>query len=65
MNKAETVTVFNDMCLLAPATLIDKRIEWVPVDSVSAKATFTNGPNKITATLYFNEQGATNKFYIG
>ena len=57
MNKAETVTVFNDMCLLAPATLIDKRIEWVPVDSVSAKAIFTNGTNKITATLYFNEQG--------
>ena len=57
MNKAETVTVFNDMCLLAPATLIDKRIEWVPVDSLSAKAIFTNGTNKITATLYFNEQG--------
>lgn len=57
MNKAETVTVFNDMCLLAPATLIDKRIEWAPVDSVSAKAVFTNGTNKITATLHFNEKG--------
>jgi hypothetical protein len=57
MNKAETVTVFNDMCLMAPATLIDKRIEWASLDSVSAKATFTNGINKITATLYFNEQG--------
>jgi hypothetical protein len=57
MNKAETVTVFNDMCLMAPATMIDKRIEWMPVDSLSAKATFTNGINKITATLYFNKQG--------
>ena len=57
MNKAETVTVFNDMCLMEPATLIDKRIEWVPVDSLSAKAIFTDGTNKITATLYFNEQG--------
>ncbi len=57
MNKAETVTVFNDMCLMAPAILIDKRIEWTSIDSVSAKATFTNGINKITATLYFNEQG--------
>jgi hypothetical protein len=27
MFKAETVTFFNDMCFLAPATLIDKRIE--------------------------------------
>ena len=57
MNKAETVTVFNDMCLMAPAILIDRRIRWEPVDSLSAKATFTNGINKITATLYFNEQG--------
>lgn len=57
MNKAETVTVFNDMCLLAPATLIDKRIEWVAVDNVSAQAIFTNGTNKITATLQFGGQG--------
>jgi hypothetical protein len=57
MNKAETVTVFNDMCLMAPASLIDKRIEWTSIDSLSARATFTNGLNKITATLYFNEQG--------
>ena len=57
MSKAETVTVFNDMCLMAPATLIDKRIEWTVIDSISTKATFTNGAYKITATLYFNEQG--------
>jgi hypothetical protein len=57
MNKAETVTLFNDMCLMAPASLIDKNIEWTPVDHLSAKATFTNGLNKIAAILYFNEQG--------
>jgi hypothetical protein len=57
MNKAETVTLFNDMCLMAPAALIDKRIEWTAIDSLSTKATFINGVNKITATLYFNEQG--------
>lgn len=57
MNKAETVTVFNDMCLMAPATLIDKRIEWTVIDNLSAKASFTNGTNKIAATLYFTEQG--------
>lgn len=57
MNKAETVTVFNDMCLMAPASLIDKRIEWAAIDSLSAKASFTNGINKISATLYFNKLG--------
>ena len=57
MSKAETVTVFNDLCLMAPAALIDKRIEWTAIDSLSAKATFSNGVYKITATLYFNELG--------
>ena len=57
MNKAETVTVFNDLCLIVPAALIDKRIEWTAIDSLSAKATFTNGVNKISAILYFNALG--------
>ncbi|MBC7935585.1 MAG: hypothetical protein H7Y86_09575 [Rhizobacter sp.] len=57
MSKAETVTVFNDMCLMAPAALIDERIEWTAIDSLSTKATFTNGANKITATLFFNSKG--------
>jgi hypothetical protein len=45
------------MCLMAPATLIDKRIIWEALDSLSAKATFTNDDATISATLYFNEQG--------
>jgi hypothetical protein len=57
MNKAETVTLFNDMCLMAPATLIDNRIKWEPIDEVKAKAIFTNGAISITAILYFDEQG--------
>jgi hypothetical protein len=57
MNKAETVTVFNDMCLMAPGSLIDKRIEWKAIDSLSTQAFFTNGDIKITAMLYFNELG--------
>lgn len=62
MNQAETVTVFNDLCLMAAAALIDKRIEWTPMDSLSAKATYTNGENKITAILYFNELGQLTNF---
>lgn len=57
ISKAETVTVFNDMCIMAPAALIDKRIAWEEIDHLSAKATFTNGSNKISATLYFNDTG--------
>jgi hypothetical protein len=57
MDKAETVTLFDDMCLMAPATLIDKRIQWQEIDNTSTKATFTNAGITITAILYFNEQG--------
>lgn len=63
MNKAETVTLFNDMCLFAPASLIDKRIQWEPIDSFSAKATYTNGVNSISATLLFNAQHQLINFF--
>lgn len=57
MNKAETVTLFNDMCLMAPATLIDKRIEWESLDDYTVKAIFRNESVEISAILYFNEKG--------
>jgi len=57
LNQAETVTVFNDMCLMAPATLIEKRIKWEEIDSLSSKATFTCNGITITAILYFNKSG--------
>lgn len=57
MFKAETVTLFNDMCLMAPATLIDSRITWEAIDDTSARATFTNGGVSIQAILYFNDLG--------
>lgn len=57
MNKTETVTLFNDMCLMVPATLIDKRIQWELIDSLTTKAVFTNRGISISAVLYFNENG--------
>ncbi len=57
MTKGETVTVFNDMCFIAPATLIDKNIEWEEVEDLIVNATYTNGNTSISATLYFNEKG--------
>lgn len=57
MDIAETVTWFNDLCLFAPAGLIDKRIQWKVIDSLSSKATFTNKHISISALLYFNNKG--------
>lgn len=62
MNQGETVTLFNDMCLMAPATLIDKTIQWETVDSLTAKAKFTNKGNTITALLSFSEKGELTNF---
>jgi hypothetical protein len=59
MDTSETVTYFNDMCCMAPATLIDKHIIWQAVNDNAVKAFFTNPANNITiaAWLYFNNQG--------
>jgi len=57
MDTTETVTYFNDMCLLAPATLIDRRITWKEIDEFSTKATFTNDGIRVSATLFFNKEG--------
>ena len=43
MDRSEAVTLFNDMCLLAPATLLDPAIAWEPVDARTVRARFTDG----------------------
>lgn len=57
MDTAETVTFFNDMCVMAPATLIDKRIKWLNSDGNKVSASFTNDGITISADLFFNERG--------
>lgn len=57
MNKAETVTYFNDLCLMAPPALIDPKIKWEPIDDLSTRAIFTHQGIAIRAVLYFNEKG--------
>jgi len=62
MDRSETVTLFNDMCVLAPATLVDAAIRWEPVDAHTAKAYFTNRGQTISATLLFGDDGALMDF---
>jgi hypothetical protein len=62
MDRSEAVTLFNDMCLLAPGTLLDPGINWEPIDGRSARAHFTNGGNTISATLFFGEDGLLTNF---
>jgi hypothetical protein len=57
LNIAETVTFFNDMCLLAPATLIDPAIKWEETGPKTVQAKFTCNEITITANLVFNDEG--------
>jgi hypothetical protein len=43
LSGAETVTVLNDMCFLAPGSLVDPRLSWRAVDDHQAEVTFRNG----------------------
>jgi hypothetical protein len=62
LDRGETVTVFNDLCLLAPSRLIDRTITWEALDERSARAHFTRGRYTITADLFFNEAGELSDF---
>lgn len=57
MNQAETVTVLNDMCFIAPGSLISKNITWETMDTGQVKATFINGQITVSAILSFDEEG--------
>ncbi|MDO8951623.1 MAG: hypothetical protein Q7U86_03300 [Draconibacterium sp.] len=62
MNQAETVTVLNDMCFMAPGSLINKNITWETMDANQVKAKFTNGQITVSAILTFDEEGKLMNF---
>ena len=62
MDRSETVTLFNDMCILAPGSLLEASIRWQPIDARSARASFTNGKNTISAVLMFDAAGMLSNF---
>lgn len=55
MDRAETVTIFNDLCILAPAALVDAPVTWRVVDDHRVCGTYTYGSNTIAAELLFND----------
>ena len=57
MNQAETVTLLNDMCFIAPASLTDPRISWENAGDNRVKARFTNGNITVAADLEFDDEG--------
>lgn len=55
--RAETVTMLNDLCIMAPGALLDARFTWQPQSDSSAIVTFTNGAYRVDATLIFDADG--------
>ena len=55
MDHAETVTLFNDLCVLAPAALVDAPVVWEEVDDHHVRGRFTNGTQTVAAELAFDD----------
>jgi hypothetical protein len=52
--RAETVTLLNDLCVFAPAALVDAPITWQVIDDHRVYATYTTHLHSVTAELVFN-----------
>ncbi|MFP5346911.1 MAG: DUF6544 family protein [Actinomycetes bacterium] len=57
MDRGETVTLFNDLAVFAPAALVDVPVEWEPVDGSRVRGTFRKGAQTVTAELVFGADG--------
>jgi hypothetical protein len=57
MDRGETVTVFNDLVVLAPGAIIGAPIQWTTVDDRHARGVFTTGDQTVSADLTFDDDG--------
>lgn len=55
MDTSETVTMLNDLCVLAPAALVNAPISWQTLDDHHVRCAFTNGTHTVGAELIFND----------
>jgi hypothetical protein len=62
MDEAETVTLFNDLCVFAPGALIGRGIHWQELDPHTVSASFTNLSHSVRAVLSFNDRGELTDF---
>jgi hypothetical protein len=56
VTRAETVTLLNDLCVMAPAALVDAPVRWTALDDHHVRAEFTNAGHTVTAELEFNDR---------
>ena len=56
LDRAETVTVFNDLVVLAPGAIVGAPITWTCIDNRHVRGAYTNGIHSVTGELTFNEE---------
>jgi hypothetical protein len=57
MDRSETVTLLNDMVVLAPAALVDAPVQWAELSPTRVGATYTRGDQTVSAVLVFDAAG--------
>lgn len=57
LDETETVTLLNDLCLIAPSELVDSRISYQPISGAATGITFRNGPHQVSGVLHFGGDG--------
>jgi hypothetical protein len=57
MLRAETVTLFNDLCVFAPGALSDPAIRWREVDATHAVGRYAREGVEVEALLTFDGEG--------
>jgi hypothetical protein len=64
LTRTETVTVLNDMAIMAPPALADPAVRWREIDESRAEAAFRSGPHEVRAVLVFDPStGALSDFW--
>jgi len=56
MDRGETVTVFNDLVVLAPGAIVGAPVLWTAVDARHVRGDFTNGAQTVSAVLTFDAE---------
>ena len=54
MDRGETVTVFNDLVVMAPGAIVDAPATWTAIDALHVRGDFTDGDQTVSADLTFN-----------
>ena len=57
MDRGETVTLFNDLVVFAPAALVDAPVQWTELRPTRVRATYTRADQTVTADLFFDATG--------